>query len=113
MPIKYLGGESTGVELTVYETRYVNVTNEAVTPTSAFEGDTVTYTATVLDDAGEALPSSFKVSLKINGTTVISEQELTSDVYDPSTGELTLEFTVPELGAGTFTVKLTWETQVI
>ena len=113
MPIKYLSGESSGVTLTVYETRSVIVSDEALSPTSAYEGDTVIYTATVKDDAGETLPSSFKVNLVINGITVISDQELTSDVYNSSTGELTLAFTVPEIGAGTYTVKLTWETQTI
>ena len=113
MPIKYLGGESTGVSLTVYETRSVVVTNESLSPAEAYEGDSVIYTAIVKDDAGETLPSTFKVNLVINGTTLISDRELTSDAYDSSTGQLSLSFTVPELGAGTFTVKLTWETQII
>ena len=113
MPIKYLSGESTGVTLTVYETRTVVVTNESINPTSGYEGDIVTYTATVKDNTGATLPSSFVVSLIMNGTVLISNQQLTSDVYDSSTGELTLQFTVPSVPAGTYTVKLTWNEQII
>ena len=113
MPIKYLSGESTGVQFSVYETRTVVVTNEAVNPTSGYEGDTVTYTANVKDSTGAVLPSSFVVSLVMNGTTLISNQQLTSDVYDSTSGELTLTFTVPSVSAGTYTVKLTWNEQII
>jgi len=113
MPIKYLAGESTGVSFELYETRTVVVTNEAVSPSSGYEGDTITYTATVKDNTGATLPSSFVVNLVMNGTTLISNQQLTSDVYDSSTGELTLTFTVPSISAGTYTVKLTWSEQVI
>ena len=113
MPIKYLAGESTGVQFSLYETRTVVVTNEAVNPTSGYEGDTVTYTANVKDSTGATLPSSFVVSLVMNGTTLISNQQLTSDVYDSETGDLTLTFTVPSLPAGIYTVKLTWNEQII
>ena len=113
MPIKYLSGESTGVQFTLYETRTVVVTNEAIDPTSGYEGDTVVYTAIVKDNTGAVLPSSFVVSLVMNGTTLISNQQLTSDVYDSTSGELTLTFTVPSVPAGTYTVKLTWNEQII
>jgi len=113
MPIKYLAGESTGVSFEVYETRTVIVTNEAVNPTSGYEGDTITYTANVKDSTGATLPSTFVVSLVMNGTTLISNQQLTSDVYNSSTGDLTLTFTVPSIPAGTYTVKLTWAEQII
>jgi len=113
MPVKYLAGESSGVEFEVYEARTVIVTNEAVNPSSGYEGDTITYTAIVKDDTGATLPSSFVVNLVMNGTTLISNQQLTSDVYNSSTGELTLTFTVPSVPAGTYTVKLTWEEQTI
>jgi len=113
MPIKYLAGESSGVQFTLFETRTVVVTNEALSLDSGYEGDTVTYTATVKDNTGATLPSSFIVNLEMNGTTLISNQQLTSDVYDSSTGELTLTFTVPSLSPGTYMVKLTWPEQTI
>jgi len=113
MPIKYLGGESTGVQYTQYETRTVVVTNEAINPTSGYEGDIVTYTANVKDSTGATLPSTFKVDLMFNGALLIENQELTSDVYDSSTGDLTLQFTVPSVEPGTYTVKLHWNEQII
>jgi len=113
MPIKYLSGESTGVSFQLYETRTVVVTNEAINPTSGYEGDIVTYTANVKDNTGATLPSTFVVSLLFGSVEVIGDQELSSDVYDSSTGDLTLQFTVPIVGPGTYTVKLVWNEQII
>ena len=66
----------------------------------------------VQDENGDALPSTFKVTLKIDGTILIQDQPLTSDVYDSATKKLTLQWTVPSIS--TFhTVKLSWSEQTI
>jgi len=51
--------------------------------------------------------------LLMNSTVVVDNQQFVAGVYDSSTGELTLIFTVPDLPAGTKTVKLKWEEQTI
>jgi hypothetical protein len=113
MAIKYLAGSSTGVTFSVLETRTVSVTNEAVNPTSGYVNDTVYYTATVQDNTGAALPSTFVVDLLFNTTKVVSGQALNSSVYNPSTKVLQLSFTVPDKPAGNYTVKLSWAEQTI
>ena len=85
--------------------RTVNVSNESVNPTSGFVGDSVTYQATVLDSAGEPLPSSFMADLVMDSITLVYNVAFTSDVYNPSNGLLTLQFTVPDV-FGTRTVRL-------
>jgi len=45
--------------------------------------------------------------------TLVNDQALTSDVYNPSTGVLTLGFTVPSLPPTDKTVKLSWVEQTI
>lgn len=112
LPVKYPAGESTGVAFTAGETRTVVVTVEAVAPTSGYQGDTITYTATVLDDTGVGLPTTFVVDLLYNATKVVDAQALDAAVYDPATGALSLTWTVPA-GAGPFTVKLSWAEQTI
>ena len=91
----------------------VVVTNESVTPTSAFEGDSVTYNAIVKDEYGNPLPEDFVVDLLLDSIVVVDNQQFVSAVYDGSTGELTLTFTVPETSPGSKTVKLKWEEQTI
>jgi len=91
----------------------VIVTNENVTPNSGFVGDSVTYSAIVKDEYGNPLPESFMADLLMNSTVVIDNQYFVAGVYDSSTGELTLVFTVPDITAGTKTVKLKWEEQTI
>jgi hypothetical protein len=85
--------------------RTVNVSNESVNPTSGFEGDSVTYQATVLDSAGEPLPSSFVADLVMDSIVLVNDKAFTSDVYNPSNGLLTLQFTVPNV-LGTRSVRL-------
>jgi len=90
----------------------VTVSDESLDKSRGIAGETVTYTATVQDENGNALPSSFKVTLKIDDTILIEDQPLTSDVYNPTTKQLTLQWTVPSIS--TFhTVKLVWSEQTI
>jgi hypothetical protein len=96
---------SWGSEETAVIERAVNVSNESVSPTSGFEGDGVTYQATVLDSAGEPLPSSFVADLVMDSIVLVNDKAFTSDVYNPSNGLLTLQFTVPNV-LGTRTVRL-------
>ena len=91
----------------------VIVTNESVTPDSGFVGDSVTYNAIVKDEYGNPLPEEFIADLLMNSTVVVDNQSFIAGVYNPSTGELTLVFTVPSLPSGTKTVKLKWEEQTI
>lgn len=111
MTIKYLAIDSTGVALDVDETRTVNVTNEALDASLGFEGDVITYTATVKDSTGAAMPITFCAELMINGTELASVA-FQASVYDPVTFLLTLPFTVPA-PTGSFTVKLTSVDQII
>lgn len=110
--VKFLGSQSTGIAFETGETRSVNVTGEALSVSSGYEGDTITYTATVLDSTTAKLPASFVATLKLNGTDLVTNQAFDVSVYNQSTGLLTLDFTVPA-GAGTYTVKLTWAEQEI
>ena len=101
-----------GSEETVAVTLSVSVLNESLDKSRGIAGETVTYTATVQDENGNALPSTFKVTLKIDDVILIEDQPLTSDVYDPATKKLTLQWTVPYMD--TFhTVKLVWSEQTI
>lgn len=109
---KYLSGESSGQPFETLETRSVVVTAEALDLSQAYEGDTVVYTATVKDDQAASLPATFVADLMINGTELISSQILDAGVYDQATGLLTLSFTVPA-AVGAFTVKLSWDEQII
>ena len=119
--IKYVGSSSTGKALLKGGTRQVLVTAEAlVTPyepdDDGFAGDTITYTATVLDSKSQKINVAFIASLKVNGTVLIASQVFNSSVYDQGTGLLTLAFIVPDdttLPEGDYTVKLEWASQII
>ena len=91
----------------------VIVSNENVSPDGGFVGDTITYTAIVKDEDGNTLPEEFIVDLLLDSIVLVDNQQFVSAVYDSSTGELTLTFTVPETSPGTKTVKLKWEEQTI
>ena len=90
----------------------VVVTDEDLSIHFGFEWDEVTYTATALDEDGGKLPTSFVVSLRLDGVLVVSDQALDSSVYSQSTGLLTLVWYVPS-GFGAGTVDLQWDQQVI
>ena len=110
--IKYAAGSSTGTAYETGETRTVNVTAESLSAVSGYEGDTVTYTATVLDSTVAKLPATFVATLKINGTDLIVDQVFDAAVYSQSTGELNLDFTVPAAVA-VLSVTLNWAEQII
>jgi len=110
--IKFPAGSSTGIPFAAGETRIVNVTAEVLSASSGFENDSITYTATVLDDTSAKLPATFEADLEINTTKVITDQVFDAAVYDQSTGELTLTWVVPA-PVGDFTVKLVWAKQNI
>jgi len=112
LPIKFEAGTSTGTPYETGETRQVAVTAEALSAVSGYEGDSITYTATVLDNTAAKLPAAFVATLKINGTALITDQIFDAAVYDQATGELTLVFTVPA-AVGEFSVTLDWAEQTI
>lgn len=113
MSVKYTAGVSTGVAFELGETRTVVVADEAVDPASGFKDDSVTYTATVKDNLGNSLPATFVVGLKLDGANLVVGQALSAGVYDQTTGVLTLGFIVPDVAAGSKTVKLSWAEQTI
>ena len=112
MTTRFQSGQSPGVDFTLEETRTVNVTAEALAPTSGYKGDTVVYTATVLDNTGAKLPAAFVATLLFNAQNVFSGA-LDAAVYDQATGELTISFSVPDGAAGVKTLRLTWNQQDI
>lgn len=112
LPTKYAANSSTGTPFETGETRTLVVTAEALDAVNGYEGDTVTYTATVLDDQAAKLPETFVADLEINSTKVVTAQVFDGGHYDQGTGLLTLTFTVPA-AVGTFTVKLVWAEQEI
>ncbi|MCJ7768724.1 hypothetical protein MUP79_10085 [Candidatus Bathyarchaeota archaeon] len=107
-----MGDDSIGTNFTTGEARTVDVTTEDLDVHTGFEGDPVTYTATVLDSTAAKLPATFVASLKIDGTEVVTDQVFDAGHYSQSTGLLTLAWVVPA-PTGALTVKLTWEDQVI
>jgi hypothetical protein len=111
MAVKYLAIDSAGVGFDVDETRTVEVTNEALTVPSGFEGDVVTYTATVKDNTGAALPDTFYAELMLDGVLLVSGT-FGPGIYDPITFVLTAPFIVPTV-TGSFIVKLTSVDQII
>lgn len=110
--IKFAAGSSTGTAYETGETRTVNVTSELLTAVSGYEGDPITYTATILDSTTAKLPATFVADLKINGTVLVNDQVFNAGAYDQGTGLLTLAFTVPA-GVGVFNVTLEWLEQII
>ena len=112
MTIKFLAGVSTGVAFETHETRTVNVTAENLSAVVGYGGQTITYTATVLDSTVVGVPATFVATLKINGNALITDQIFDVGVYTPGTGALSLDFTVPS-AIGAFTVALDWAEQII
>jgi hypothetical protein len=101
------------------EVESVIVTNEDLNIPDGFEGDSIQYAATVLDDDGVSLPSNFVANLVMHGTsgegdiTVISNQAFDSSVYNQTTGQLILNFTIPENApSGSYIIELIWQTQI-
>jgi len=111
MTIRYLAIDSTGISFDAGETRTVEVTNEALSASSGHVGETITYTATVKDNTGVALPTNFRAELMMNGTQLV-QKKFKPSVYNSVTFLLTLYFSVPQLW-GSFIVKLHSEEQVI
>lgn len=113
LAIKYLCDDSTGHSFTTGETRTVVVTNEELDVATGFEGDTFTYTATVLDSTTAKLPATFVADLLISAIKLKDAQAFGAGVYSQSTGLLTLVCTVPAGASGEQTVKLSWADQII
>jgi hypothetical protein len=115
MPIgtKYIGDESTGHAFEVGAILTVVVTNEELDVASGYEGDNVTYTATVLDEDTGKLPAAFVTDLVIDSTVLVNDQAFDAGHYSQATGLLTLAWVVPAITAGNYTVKMDWEDQVI
>lgn len=111
--IKYGTGTSTGAPFEEGEVLTPEVTGEGLSVVEGFAGDSVTYTATVLDtEHSNKINAQFVASLLFGADTVISNQVFSGAVYDQATGILTLTFTVPA-GFGSKTVKLSWAEQII
>ena len=112
VPDKYVAGSSTGTPFETGNTKSVVVTAEDLSAVSGYEGDSITYTATVKDEIEGSLPETFVADLEIDSTKVVTAQAFDVAVYDQATGLLTLVFTVPA-AVGAFTVKLVWAEQLI
>jgi hypothetical protein len=112
MTVKYVGDESTGHAFTTGETRTVDVTNEELDLATGYEGDEITYTATVLDSTAAKLPATFETDLLCDVTVVIDDQVFDAGHYSQATGLLTLVWIVPA-AEGNFTVKMVWVDQII
>ena len=111
VPDKYLAGTSTGQPFETGNSLTVAVTAEALDVATGYEGDTVTYTATV-KEGENPLPATFVADLEINSTKVVTDQVFDAGHYDQATKLLTLTFTVPA-DVGAFSVKLKWAEQII
>ena len=92
------------------ENRNVIVTNEAVSSSFGFEGDSIEYTATVLDSIGLPLPSGFVANLLRASIILLGNQPFNNSVYDQGTGLLSLIFAVPPT-IGSAIISLNWLTQ--
>ena len=112
MAIKFIGNGSLGQPFEVGETRTVDLSGENLSAASGYEGETITYTVTIIDNTTAKLPATFVATLKINGTDLITDQVFDAGVYNQTTGLLTLDFTVPS-AVGSFTVSLVWAEQII
>ena len=119
--IGYRGGSSSGVSLTVttetaeeIEWHDVFVSNERLEKSVMKVGEWQSYKATVVDDAGNALPEWFCVRLVAvdsSGNKIkLSEVCFAPDVYNPSTKEVAIAFQAPQ-EVGTYTVRLEWDDQ--
>ncbi len=112
LPIRYKASQSAGAAFATGGTRNVVVTGESLDVVEGYEGDTIIYTATVLDDTSAKMPATFVADLEINSTKVVTAQVFDTAHYDQTTGELTLDWMVPA-DVGTFVVKLVWAMQLI
>lgn len=112
MAIKYNANVSAGQPFETYESRDVNLANEALDKPSAFVGEGVIYTVTINDDHNEMLPSTFVADLEMDGVKIITGQVFDASVYDPVTFLLTLPFIVPET-LGNHTIRLVWAEQIL
>lgn len=109
MPTRYLAGESTGVVITVLYIHTVVVTLESNVPSTVAEDDVTTYTATIKDDLGAALPVTFEADLMLDGdTTLASAIPFSAANYNPVTFEFSYDWTCPVVSEGDHTVTLKW-----
>ena len=134
MSLKYVGGKSSGVLLTVASeargetkplqyprkqraamfivlpytgetTLHVRVRNENAYPNPVPPGETAVYTATVEDENGNPVPLELKARLLVGNE--IKEIQL-RDSYDPVTRQLVVPFTAPDK-EGVYRVQLEWD----
>ena len=77
------------------DVRSVTVSNEDLSYVFGSYGDTIIYTATVKDGNGNVLPASFVAYLLENSVILVNTQSFSSQVYNQSTGILTLTWRVP------------------
>ena len=75
--------------------RSVVVTNEGLSVAWGVIGDTVTYTATLLDNLSNKLPAAFVADLVMGSVFVVNGRAFSSSYYNQATGVLTLVWDVP------------------
>ena len=75
--------------------RNVTISNESLSYVFGSYGDTIIYAATVKDGNGNVLPASFVAYLLEGSVILVNNQSFSSQVYNQSTGLLTLTWRVP------------------
>jgi len=108
--IGFQEGSSAGVSVQVAEVRTLSITAETVEKTVLLPGESLSYYATVFDNTGVAVPSTFQARLMLGATQLVAFS-FAADVYNPVTGSLALAFTVPVVATGTYTIRLEWNAQ--
>ena len=108
--IGFEAGSSTGVSVEVAEVRTLVITDESVEKTVLLPGESLSYSATIFDNTGAPIPSTFQARLMLDTTQLVAFS-FAADVYDSTTGHLALAFTVPTVAAGTYTIRLEWDAQ--
>jgi len=90
----------------------ISISEENVNPSSGRSGDTITYTAIIQDEQGNAILNSFEAKLWLDDQ-IIKNITFSSENYDQSLKKLTETFLVPNLTEDTYLVKLKWSKQTI
>jgi hypothetical protein len=82
-------------KVNISDVRSVFVSNESLNCVFGSYGDTIVYRAIVKDGNGFVLPATFVAFLLESSVILINNQAFSSQVYNQSTGLLTLTWIVP------------------
>jgi hypothetical protein len=106
-------GESAGVKFGVTgDVRTVTVSDVALEKPVLTPTLSLSYYATMTDNAGNPLPEKLPCTLKLDGT-IVSAFYLAPDIYDPTTKRASVAFKVPaDITPGTHTLTLEWQSYV-